>query len=244
MVDWQDVSGDWTEGADGWHWHVSRRARVPEGAKFPITHVTVDGVRREPHEWKLGWDKLESLQFRETITWSWIGGPKTGDALLIVTRSLPRRNNGSPEPAGITFTVVGSSEFKERAEAEVIKQSHLRWYPVAAGESLVQRHWDADGFADARAALEATVSPERFARGLELLSCRCVQPGVGYCPHRVEMLGYVREDERGETPAASAQSAAWNAAFFSVGDRPQLDSVRRNLGDAYRAHVRAAEYVG
>jgi hypothetical protein len=191
----------------------------------------------------LEWEKLEKLNFVETLTWSWIGGPKTGDALLIVERALPARHNSVPTSVAIAFTVVGTSEFRERAEAAVLKESHYRWHPVSARESLTPWRWEAEPFPDARTALKATVSAERFARAEELLRCRCAQPRVGYCEHRVEMLRYMREDERGPTPAAFARSAAWNAAFYSVGDRPQIDSVNRNLGEAYRAHIRASEYV-
>lgn len=242
-TDWQDVAGDWREGVDGWHWRTARRARVPVGATLPVVHVTLSGVRREPDEWKLDWEELMSRKFKETLTWSWIGSQRTGDALVIVERALPKRPNGTPESAGITFTVVGTSEFRERAEAAVIATSHLRWYPVDASQSLDPWTPRATSFPDARSALQATVSPERFARAEELLRCRCLQPGIGACEHRRELLGYAREDQRGETPEASARSAAWNAAFYSVGDRPELESMNRNLADAYRAHVRAAEYV-
>lgn len=239
-TDWHDVHGESHDGLEGWRWHSSRRARVPDGAKLPVVHATLSGVRRDPEQWSLDWSELRSLKLKETLTWSWIGGPKTGDALVIVSRELPKRRYGTPEPAAIAFTVVGSAEFRERAEAAVIKETHYRWYPVPASESLKPWEFPREAFPNAHTALEATVPAARLARGKELLGCRCANPT---CEHRTEILRYVREDERGETPAATARSAAWNAAYFSVGVRPQLDSMNRCLAEAYRAHVRSTEYV-
>lgn len=240
-TDWQEVVSERPEGIDGWHWRVSRRARVPDGERLPRVHVTLSGVRRKPEDWNLDWEKLFSLAFEETITWSWIGGPATGDAVLVVERALPQQPHAVPVQAAITFTVVGTDAFRQQAEAAVLELSGLKWYPVSPEDSLKPPTAKTEPFADARAALKAIVSPERFARAEVLLQCRCQQPAIGVCEHRAELLNYAREDFMMETAAASARNAAWNAAYYSVGSRPEPEPMQRNLAKAASEHARAAE---
>lgn len=241
-VDWQEVDGDWEDGRDGWRWSASRRARVPEGGHLPVVRATLSGARREPHEWKLDSERLMSLSLRETLTWTWIGGPTTGDAVVVVEHELPRRPNGTPEPSGFALTIVGTPEFRERARQAVRAQFPFRWHPVEARDSLKPWAPQTTTFPDVLTALEALVTPQRLARARELLTCRCPQP-IGYCAHRRELLGYSRESSLMGPPAEQALLAAWDAAFHSVGAQPRLESVERNLRDAWAAHVRAQEWV-
>lgn len=241
-VDWQEVGGEWEDGRGGWRWRTSRRARVPEGALLPVVRATLSGVRREPDEWKLAWEKLRSRGLRETLTWTWIGGPTTGDAVVVVEHELPKRPNGTPEPSGIALTLVGSPEFRERAKQAVRAHSPFRWYPVEARDSLQPWTPKTTTFPDVLTALQTLVTPQRLARARELLTCRCAQP-LGFCEHRKELLGFARESSLMGLPAEQALLAAWNAAFHSVGAHPELESVERNLRDAYASHVRAQEML-
>ena len=125
--DWTIVAGEPVPQTEGWSWHVSRRARYPEDAALPVVHVALVGLRQQP---------------QELLTWSWLGGTKTGDVLLIVER---KPDPAGTELSGLAYTAVGSDEFRARADELLTRLSRgAQWVEVPAGQ------WEAPAGVDER----------------------------------------------------------------------------------------------
>ena len=236
---WEDHGGESIPGVDGWRWEVSRRARYPEGSKVPVVHVTLLGARREPHEWELPPLEQYGREYRELMKWSWIAGFETGDVVLIGERSLPLRGR-SPETAAITFTALGSNEFRARAEAVVTKSTHLKWYPVSRSESLEPWRRPAPAFTDVDGALRATLGADELARARQLMQCRCEER---FCEHRLELRRTSQAHRFSHHPAERARGQAWAAAEAMTASPPQPETAAERVRDANEELLHAAEFV-
>lgn len=243
--EWRDVRGETLATADaGARWHVTRRARFPEGAQVPRVDVTLEGELRDLPEWELPAAVRWSRSAREMLTFTWVGGPETGDAVLIIERRLPPERQPF---VGLCLTIVGSPAFRARAHEALLATTHLRWHPVAAVEALEPRPlatlpwWD--DAADPRVLAEAALTAvDALEQARPLLTCRCAQQ-LGYCEHRRALLDHSRA-VRDATPRGQAREAAWLAAFEAIGAQPRPDAARRNARRAHDQLLIAAEWLG
>ena len=135
-VDWQDTFAEALRpsGLGTWRWRVSRRVRANAEALL-TAHVTLEGERRTPEDWSLPPLQLWQRPVQEVVRSTWMSGPSSGDALVLVERALPQRTS-TPTPSGIAFTVVGSSDFIAHATSEMVRLSKQPWWPVTAATSL------------------------------------------------------------------------------------------------------------
>ncbi len=223
---WDDLRGESPAGRDGWRWEVSRRARFPEGSKVPVAHVSLLGIRRAPEEWDLPLAQQYALDYRELLRWSWVSGMETGDVVMLIERTLPIPGRGLGTVA-FAFNVIGSNEFRARAEAAITKLTHLKWHPVSRSESVEPWKRPEPTFTDVEGSLRAALPPEEVARVQELMRCRCEAP---HCAHRMELRRVSQEYRNQHHPLAWARAAAWSA------DPERIREVHENL-------LHAAEYA-
>lgn len=241
---WNDVHGEPLTTTDpSARWHVTRRARFPEGAQVPRVDVTLEGELRDPPEWALPAAERWSRSARETLTFTWVGGPETGDAVLVIERRLPPERQPF---VGLAVTIVGSHTFRARAHEALLATTHLRWHPVAAAEALAARTlatlpWCDDAAEPLVLAEAALTAVDALEQARPLLTCRCAQQ-IGYCEHRRALLEHSRT-VRDATPRGQAREAAWLAAFEAVSAQPRPDAARRNARRAHDQLIIAAEWV-
>lgn len=248
--DWRDVEGERFEpNADGWQFTVSRRARYREGAKTPVVHVTLNGIRREPADWKVEWQKLGDRPFTDRIRWSWLtSADEPGAVLLIVERERTRTGGRGLGPSGVAYTAIGSEAFRAHAGDIIKTLTKYRWHPVAIEKSLdafvaPPRQFDGEPFEATLRAMRAVLAPERLPRAEELFACRCTQLPTKYCEHRVELLNAHREERYAHTPTARARSSVWYAAFHLTGDAPDHKQATRELAKVDHELMLVPEFV-
>jgi hypothetical protein len=245
-ADWQGHDAE--PGANdesGWRWTVTRWARWREGASRPTVRVELRASHRPSSPEKKRGGASATGAVDELICWNWFAGDEPGDALLLVQRDRRAGRRGSPGPYGAGWCVVGTDAFRVRAEAAIARCSPWRWEACAPEESLepfpvtpVLPGVDTRGapLEAAAASLDAALLPDdERSRVLELLSCRCVHPGIGFCAHRAELLDRTRAHRSlsqaaptvRERTLARVAEAALEAAFYAAGANPNPESVHR-----------------
>lgn len=240
-TDWRDLSAEWLPGLSGWRWQVSRRARYPEGAKVPVVHVQLSGVRRAPEEWELPFEQQCPRPYKETLRWSWLAGMNTGDVVVLAERGLPiPRRGASPSAAAIAYTAIGSAEFRSRAEAAVTRLTHLKWHPVELTQSLEPWKQPEPPFTDLPGALEAALPADDLARVRVLMQCKCA---ARFCGHRVELSQTSHKHRFSHLPAQRARGGAWAAAAAMTSAPPDPEAAKERLREVHENLLHAAEYV-
>lgn len=238
-TDWNDHPGESLPGVEGWRWEVSRRARYADGSRVPVVHVSVHGVRRSPEEWELPFADQYARDYREMIRWSWITGLRSGDVSLLVERSLPIPDRGLGVVA-IAFNVIGSEEFRSRAQAAITKLTHLKWHPVPRNASVEPWKRPEPAFTELEGALRAALPPEELSRVQQLMKCGCEDP---HCAHRLELRRVSRDYLNLYRPMECAKGEAWGAAAALSELRPDLEKAKQCIREVHENLLHAAEYV-
>jgi len=124
-VDWQALPGEMQDGIEGWRTRAFRQARYREATEHPTVRVDLSAVRRAPEDWRLPPSKLLRKPLKERITWTWLFGEVTGDALVVVRQE--RRGRSGMVEGGRCFTAVGSTQFQDYALRLVTETSRVPW---------------------------------------------------------------------------------------------------------------------
>lgn len=238
--DWHEVHGEWLQGTvPAWRVLASRWARFSGGDDVvPRTWVTMQASQRAPADWKLPPSKLARKPVDAAVRWHFIAGTEPGDTCVLAEKSV------RDVPLGTACAVVGSAAFQAQVDEALAKLTPYRWVPCAAAECFpseprLQPAW---ATADPGADLPGFVQGVLRGAGADndnvvdmVRACRCPQPIIGYCEHRRQVLDEQRRHRDAARQAAGrrgcvveeAAAAALEAAFYAMGERPDLNAVRR-----------------
>jgi hypothetical protein len=164
---------------------------------------------------------------------------EASDVVLLVERTLPIPDRGLGTVA-FSYCVMGSAEFRARAEAAITRLTHLKWHPVMRSASVDPWRRPEPSFTDLDGALRATLPPDELSRVQELMRCSCEDP---HCAHRLE-LRRVSQDYRNKYhPAECAKGEAWGAAAAMTELKPELEKAQARIREVRENLLHAAEYV-